>query len=171
MLPSQLIGIFMQKSEHFCSRVMLQNLLGVQLRSQWDSFRSYCSLDSVPGGQRLEREQMIRRLTGHIDAFFCFLQDAHLGGWWQRLDFELVSLELAVTCGFAFMYAFLSIPGHPSDHNPGMVHHAGALAYGAGHHGDQRPGGWRGKDFLWDSPLMAANLFFSLALKLLRILK
>lgn len=39
------------------------------------------------------------------------------------------------------MYALLSLPGHPSDHNPGVVHHPGALAFGAGHHSDQRPGG------------------------------
>lgn len=42
---------------------------------------------------------------------------------------------------WAHMAAFLFLPGDPSDHDPGVVHHPGALAYGAGHHGDQRPGG------------------------------
>lgn len=61
-------------------------------------------------------------------------------------DLESASLELAVTCRLAVpcwsnTYAFLSLSGNPSNHNPGMVHYPGALARGAGHHGHQRPGG------------------------------
>lgn len=95
-----------KKLEHFFSTVMLQSLLGVQLRSQWDNFRSHCSLGSVPGDQRLERRQGIRgRLARCVDAFSLFSARCTLG--WVMMKIRLWTSKLRISS-----YLWVCLHGH-----------------------------------------------------------